>query len=972
MNNGLRLFKTVFSTYPKRQTFFIAIILATIALFYFIFKLDAHSIGIRLPVVLAGFISGEHELEFITDVSTFFGLVLGIAIPFGIEIVQTVSKNFSNSKVLRSRFRDEWQMIVLVPFYIATLLVAVSSRMFINDTHPDLERAVSFSLLICLFIGILIFAKYINRLYLYTLDHRQLKSEIESDLGSTVGINKSKFSDYIEGFGDIAVTEVKNNDSKAVLTESLPFLENIIEQIVPKGDLENAEKFLLNDEFWEMYKRGKVAKTESEKAEEDTELEDPKFVDWTEEAKMRLYFDPEKYVSSYSNVIQQIERIYREAIKNKDDELARNAAYSFTRILKYLTSEPQRDLYVEMLLKKMAFLLRDAVKFDTVSKYALATDWYTSVVFDSFGDTEFDISYLGIVNKYLYMNLKFFVNEDHKDLFESFIGHLVDGGMGFQSFDRIWDLSNLPLRTNNQYTTDYDEIHNMTTEIENARSQIEKKEDLDEWIKRLDSLLKLILKSLSKKSDKAEAKKIYEKAKSDTVELYKSNNMIGQIFSLNMYCFFKRKYDFVKKVIDYKQPEDSDASWGGSDIQPNTPNDIVAFFYRKGYYDRDEHFFEGHHGSRIYTNEYFLILLLTSLKRSSTADVSVAGIKSAYRLSDITFTHDYLVSVANERLKTNNDLLETFNISVEDIDDILLPALESIKSQAEAAMEALEQSNTIEPDKVKEFKDEVLKTYKEGAIVRQLFEHFGQITADDTYIEGNEPPRFGIYKVDQKAPFFKEWNVSYGRHGESYGSSLAPAENLHMYNELREGVAKTFDEVTQALELCDPKSTVLLMPSKILYRYEEDSAFIPKWQSKRSLGEIEDMHGYSGYYEYGKEAIPVFEIGYPSKERDEFMVIDFSKSGKIKNLNPSGKETQEGDVLENLSVSVQAFMDNDELMNMYLDEPPKWLADISTDREKRKVYLMKRVAIRVFTRYEITKPKDRKIYLIQLQSEKKV
>lgn len=965
-----KLSKYIFSTYPKRQAFFVGIIVLAILLFYLLFKLDAQSYGVRLPPILAGFISGEHELEFITDVSTFFGLVLGIAIPFGIEIVQTVSKNFSNSKVLRSRFRDEWQMIVLVPFYIATLLIAISSRMFINDTRPDLERAVSFTLLICLLVGILIFARYINRLYLYTLDHRKLKQEIESDLGSTVGINKSKFSDYVEGFGDIAVTEVQNNDSKAVLTESLPFLEKIIEQIVPKGDLENAEKFLLNDEFWEMYKRGKVAKTESEKAEEDTELEDPKIVDWTEEAKMRLYFDPEKYVSSYANVLQQIERVYREAIKNKDDELARNAVYSFTRILKYLTSEPQRDLYVEMLQKKMAFLLRDAVKFDTVSKYALATDWYTSVVFDKYGDSEFDISYLGIVNKYLYMNLKFFVNENHKELFESFIGHLVDGGMGFQSFDRIWDLSNLPLRTNNQYSTDYDEIHKMTIEIESARNQIEKKEDLDEWVKRLDSLLKLVLKSLSKKSDKSEAKKIYEKAKSDTIELYKSNNMIGQIFSLNMYCFFKKKYDFVKKVIDYKQPEDSDASWGGSDIQPNTPNDIIAFFYRKGYYDRDEHFFEGHHGSRIYTNEYFLILLLTSLKRSNSTDVSVTGIKSAYRLSDITFTHNYLVSVAKDRLKINNDLLKTFNLTTEDIDNILLPALESIKSQAESAMESLEQSNVIEPEKVKEFKEEVLKTYKEGAVIRHLFQHFKQITTDNTYIEGNEPPRFGIYKVDQKAPFFKEWNVSYGRHGESYGSSLAPAENLHMYNELRESAVQTFSDATQALELCDMESTVLLMPSKILYRYEDDSAFIPKWQSKRSLGEIEDMHGYSGYYEYRRFAIPVFEIGYPSKERDEFMVIDFSKSGKLKNLNPSGKETLEGDVLENLSISVQAFMDNDELMNMYLDEPPKWLIDISTDREKQKVYLMKRVAIRVFTRYVITKPKDRKIYLVKLKANK--
>jgi hypothetical protein len=955
------------STYPMRQITFITLILASILILYVLFSIDAGQLGIYLPSLLSGFVAGQHELEFITDVSTFFGLVLGIAIPFGIEVVQSVSRNFSNSKTLRSRFRDEWQMIVLVPFYIATLLIAISSRMFINDTHPDLERAVAFTLLACLFVGILVFARYINRLYIYTLDHRRLKSEIEADLMSMVGVNKSKFSDYVEGLGDMAVSEVKNNDSKAVLTESLPFLEKLVEQIVPKGDLENAEKFLLNDEFWEMYKRGKVAKTESEKAEEDSELEDPKYVDWTEEAKMRLFFDPEKYVSSYSNILQQIERIYRQSISNKNEDLARNAVYSFTRILKYLTSEPGRDLYVEMLLKKTVIMLRDAAKFETVSKYALSTDWYTSTVFDKYGDYQFDISYLGILNKYLYMNLKFFVNENHSKLFESFIGHLVDGGMGFQSFDRIWDLSNLPLRTGNQYTTQYDEVHRMTVEIQEARNQIEKKEELEEWIKRLDALLELVLRSLSKKVDKNEAQKIYRKAKSDTIELYKSNNMIGQIFSLNVYCFFKKRYELAKKVIDYKQPDDSDASWGGNDVQPSTPNDIVAFFYRKGYYDRSEHFFEGHHGSRIYTHEYFLVLLLCALKRTGSTSVSVSGIKSAYRLSDITYTHDHLVLTVNQRLRSNKELMRVFDFSEEDIDNVLLPAIESIKNQAEALLQSLERSNSIDSKKVEEFKREVLESYKEDVVIRPLFEHFNKTVTDDRYINSNNPPRFGIYRVDQKAPFFKEWNVSYGRHGESYGSSLAPAENLHMYGELKSNVVETFNDASKALELCDLQTTVLLMPSKSLYKYEDDPAFVPKWKAQKSMGLIEEINGYGGYYEYEKSIIPVFEIGYPSEERDEFMVVDFSKAGKLKNLNPAGKETKEGDTLENLSISVQAFMDNDELMNEYISEPPKWLTSVSASQEEQRLYLMKRVAIRVFTRYKITKQAKSRIYLVLMK-----
>jgi hypothetical protein len=213
-------------------------------------------------VILKKFWDDKPQLEFITDLSAFVGVVLAIAVPLGIDIVQKVSGYYAGSRTIRERLQNEWQMQWLAPYYLVTILLSLTTRFFFIDPtiHPEFQRSIEYVLLILLFLGMIIFAWYINRLYVYTLDQKGLKKEIENGLEAAIRKKrKSKYLDLIEAYGDLIVSETRNANLKTVKFESLPLIEGLVKQIVPRGDLEEAEKFILSDEFYELSNRDKLA-----------------------------------------------------------------------------------------------------------------------------------------------------------------------------------------------------------------------------------------------------------------------------------------------------------------------------------------------------------------------------------------------------------------------------------------------------------------------------------------------------------------------------------------------------------------------------------------------------------------------------------------------------------------------------------------------------------------------------------------
>jgi len=61
---------------------------------------------------------------------------------------------------------------------------------------------------------------------------------------------------------------------------------------------------------------------------------------------------------------------------------------------------------------------------------------------------------------------------------------------------------------------------------------------------------------------------------------------------------------------------------------------------------------------------------------------------------------------------------------------------------------------------------------------------------------------------------------------------------------------------------------------------------------------------------------------------------------------------------------VQAFSQNPELLDHFLDEPPEWLSKIG-DQEKQREYLLRQVLLPVFERFAYNKAKGSAGYLLK-------
>ncbi|MBL8121529.1 hypothetical protein JNM87_02145 [Candidatus Saccharibacteria bacterium] len=993
---SMSLWQKVLSLY-RRVPWFVIRILITLVLIcgaiwgvWQLCLLDLSNPGIpdSLANLAKKILTAKPQLQYISDLAAFTGVILAIAVPLGIDIVQKVSGYYAGSRTIRERLQHEWQMEWMVPIYLMTVLLALTSRFFFIDisVHPEFQRAVSYVLLLLLFIGLLVFAWYLNRLYVYTLDQKKLKLELSAGLVSAISRKKkSKYLDLIEAYGDLVVSEARNANLKTLIDESLPFLEDRIKQMIPRGDLEDAEKFLLSDEFFEIFNKGKQRRKPAKASSQhpDDALADStlaafdeeaygKIIDFQEEAKMRLYFDPDRYMLAYLSTIQQIIRVYQEGLNSKNDDLTTKAVYSLIRILSYFARETERGFYIELLLRRLAVIARQSAKANDVSMHAAAGHWYTSIVFDKYEDEKysFQLEYLNICDRELYSTLKFIVDGNHKQLFTSFVGYLVDGLHEPLYSESVWDLGHMPLREDfekYQISGKADEVEKVIKELDNSTGAVNSIEQVRNWQNRLQELKKLV-RPLLKPESKIKADKLTNKLARDIEEIYKHANLRELVFSLGAYCMFKKRYDFVKEVFEYKQPSDSDASWGGNDIQPETVAGVTRFYFQHGSSRRDVNFWEGHHGSGIYTKRYFICLLARAISRNPEETVQLGNLTPT-RLSDINYSYDGLKQVAAD-IANDEELLQTMGLQQSLITDKVLPMLDTINEQAKSQLLAIENNRGISIDKVKEFREEAAQRYEKETHIRSLLAKYGKVEDETQRRYVGEILRYGISRVDEKAVFFDEWYVSYGEWGHHYGEDLGRSENNALYQEIKSRcrVSTSINTIEKAVRACD--APVILAPTRSLFRYEDSSKFIPNWRGAEIKIPEAEWDGFAGAYIVDGKHVPVFEIAYFPRSDKEVAVVDMKKMPVLRSLSPLADDDPKAERKGNLAISVQAFSEETAMTDDFLAKPPEWLQKVGDSTAQRQ-HLMTKVLIQIYERYELTRNRFKLGYLIDIKVDGK-
>lgn len=373
------------------------------------------------------------------------------------------------------------------------------------------------------------------------------------------------------------------------------------------------------------------------------------------------------------------------------------------------------------------------------------------------------------------------------------------------------------------------------------------------------------------------------------------------------------------------------------------------------------------------------IQILEKLERFyAVKSLSLLSGKSDEEVEKIKLPHSrdlaYLAEGTRDLVRTLDDIKtnpENWQFVLNENAINKVDALKSLLTKAKEAQEQeevkLKKEQAISPKRVQEFKKEVAKTFYEGANMRDIFEKHFNAYEDRTKEKTDKKERFGINIVDDKASFFDEWHVHYVGWGENYGRDLASGENSYLLDDIakdcKEINKEEFEATLAKIENID--NIVIFATNIAFWRFFEDSkSFKPKWH--RDIKQL-DIKGFGGWYDFNGKSIPVFET-YHRKIDKQILILNKSKIGQLVQLSPLNEGEKKESIEDIFYMDVQAFSENEELMEEFIKKPPEWLQKIG-DEQKQREHLRERVRIQIFERFEYNKPEDFEGYKLFLKEE---
>lgn len=758
--------------------------------------------------------------------------------------------------------------------------------------------------------------------------------------------NKRIFSDQLglnenfQGAGDILVMETKRRRNELVV-ESLERIYNLIKYLfqLQKEDPERFERILLEKEYFDLYEKNK------------------------ENAELALAFFPEKYLVGFYTPINQIFRVHEAALSVGNSEVSRHAVLYFIRILSDLTKTKKNGLFVEQLLRQIAKASREAIKSNDVSMYGATFRWYTDVVFDITEEDEepFQLEYLETFDNYFFSSIQYVVNEDKLSLFRDLVRLLVEGiHVPIFSSPEVWEYAHKFLNADLNLYRRLDAEHGIektVSDLSNNQKYISSEEDLKKWMKRFKGIVEVLEPNFPAVQE--ELSDLKRKINQEARLTFKFNNALEHVFALGAFCVFKDKPEYIKYLWEFKQPPDSDASWSGHNIFPETLDEVVRFYFQKPWYRRRKDFFEDHHGNELYEKQYFILLLgraLNAVKKNEGSG-EYDQINSfqlpdlpAYTMSDISHTVNNLLEVA-EGLKEKKEFLYKLGFAEESLEEIFTIKLEVflkiLKKKAEDGIEIQHANKSISEGKVEEFEKDVLKEYKNASSLRGVLFYHGLLedksdTADQSQV------RIGINQVDDKAIFFQDWHISYHGWGENYGRGMAHRETAYLLEKI-EAVSESSDLIsldTEILEQANPESIFILAKNESLMHFTENhEKFQQRWLTNRKPIEVSN---FQGWYSVGNLDIPVFSV-FDESGSNKILLLNTNTFGKVVQLSPLDPQRPLEKRIETFSFEINAFSDNADLMDEIISQNPEWLRGEGSV-ENQKELLKKRVWIRIFQR----------------------
>lgn len=665
-------------------------------------------------------------------------------------------------------------------------------------------------------------------------------------------------------------------------------------------------------------------------------------------------------------LINQIIRIHFSGVEVKNDEISRNAVYRIIWILEELSKNTNNTIDIQLIMNSLFRIMKVATNKNDISMYSSSFHWYKTVF-----SNDFNIEYLDFFNTQLFSFIHYIISNDFFSLFKSFVSFSVESIFIESTGKTIWEYSRLV--SFEIYQQIKEKIDKKRLELENNINYLYKNKELNNWLVKFQELKNDLMQYFSGESE-AKAKNIEDEIIKTTISKFKYNNLLEIIFELCAYCLFKMKIDYIKHIWDYKQPPDSDATWGGHDIIPTSLAGLINLFFSRYSTNRIIDSWEDHHGTSLYYDRYFLLLLMNILKRSRIDLESKETFKFLGRYN-INFLHniesyiDYLINIANG-LKSQKGFQNLFDFTSEEfeknLDSKVIDFLEKLKSSSKSRINELIIEKDISLKRIEIFKKEVLAGFNNINKLRDIFIFYKK---HDYKIEmgkvNNAVELIAFEDFCEKVAFIEDWYVDYKGFGEEFGSNIALNENLSLFKNILSGCKKIEEKLFLKIlnKIRNYTNYIIVLNDFNLYQYSllYKNFILKSTDDKQGL----EINNFSGWYKIKNNKIPVFKFNYNKIDKG-LLLLNVNNMGRLiiytihedNNLEKSKKNI--------INIKITEFSKNTDVIKYFLKRRPN-LFNINTSEMEKENFFKSHVLINIYSKSEYRKFKNFNGFFMKLR-----
>ncbi len=249
----------------------------------------------------------------------------------------------------------------------------------------------------------------------------------------------------------------------------------------------------------------------------------------------------------------------------------------------------------------------------------------------------------------------------------------------------------------------------------------------------------------------------------------------------------------------------------------------------------------------------------------------------------------------------------------------------------------------LEQDKIIEFKEGVLAGYKEYALAISIFKPNGYLKTTKTTKATKDFLSYGWNQIQDKYGFVKDWHIGTIHQPHSYGSEIAESENKHILESLFSKPSRidNFEEWLKRLKRSRKSWFVVSVRTADWYMISDRKDDIGK-QIKNDFS-TGDM-SFKGL----NQVVPIYHV-YDNYLPKGLYAVSVDDLGRLEIADNKG---------EPIEISIDAYSDNESLLDGTLERQPDWLIE-KGDRAAQEIFL--KTQVRMFIKHAFRyKPKGKR------------